>query len=565
MKQALIRNNIILMLIAFIIFFIIVFIGIYSLQQNQQKALVSFVLAEVELEYESYEGTPQEFVSEYQIETGRRITILDPEGIVLADSHDDETGQDKSQRPEIRYLGTMSVRTSATIGEELFYMAKRMDDQNILRVSIPLASQSVYYSRLLWILILTSLGFIGSYYIGLVRVNKNVMAPWEKVKVGLTALSEGNYEVMALTSPYPEINDLLNEMNRINLETDKHLRSIETYQIQLKEILNELKQGVMLFNDREELVYFNDDAANLFHLNDEAYDKPSYYMIRDNQIKDAITKTNQGQTNVTFDAKMEGKTIEFKAFHVNAEGRNKSQATVLITFKDVTQERAIEQIKRDFFSHASHELKSPLTAIRGYAELIEHGLVSKEEFSTTAHNIVQQTENMAALVEDMLMLSRLENLKEKAYQHVHLEHILHDVINQLKPLADAKTIAIHPSISKVEYLCDPIDMHKLFKNLIENAIKYSDDQKSVQVALKTQGNDILFSVKDQGIGIAPEHQQRVFERFYRVDKGRLDGGTGLGLAIVKHIVMKYEGTIDLKSSMSRGTHIIVKFNKDQQL
>jgi|GEM_PF-713457 two-component system phosphate regulon sensor histidine kinase PhoR len=559
MKQALIRNNIILMLSAFIVFFVIVFIGIYTLQQNQQKALVSFVLAEVELEYESYEGSPIEFVGEYQIETGRRITILDPNGIVLADTHDDQTGQDKSERPEVKNLGTMSVRTSATIGEELFYMAKRMDNQNILRVSIPLESQSVYYSQLLWVLILTSFGFIGLYYMGLVRINKNVMAPWDKVKTGLTALSEGNYEVMALTSPYPEINDLLNEMNRINLETDKHLRYIETYQIQLKEILNELKQGVMLFNDREELVYFNDDAAGLFHLNDDAYDKPSYYMIRDNQIKDAISKINQGQNNLTFDTKFEGKTIEFKVFHVNAEGRNKSQATVLVTFKDVTQERAIEQIKRDFFSHASHELKSPLTAIRGYAELIEHDLVNQDEFKETAHKIVGQTENMAALVEDMLMLSRLENLKEKTFQNVHLEQVLKDVINQLKPLADSKKILIQQSIARVEYFCDPVDMHKLFKNLIENAIKYSEDQKTIQITLKSLVNEITFSVKDQGIGIAPEHQQRVFERFYRVDKGRQDGGTGLGLAIVKHIVMKYEGTIDLKSSMSRGTHIAIKF------
>lgn len=562
MKHALIRNNIILMLSAFIVFFVIVFIGIYTLQQNQQKALVTFVLSEVELEYESFDGTPLEFVNHYQSETGRRITILDSNGIVLADSHDNTTGQDKSKRPEIENLGTMSVRTSVTIGEELFYLAKQMDDQNILRISIPLASQSVYYSQLLWVLILTSIGFIGIYYVGLREINKNIMAPWDKVKTGLTALSEGNYEVMALTSPYPEINDLLNEMNRINLETDKHLRSIETYQIQLKEILNELKQGVMLFNDREELVYFNDDAAGLFHLNEEAYDKPSYYMIRDNQIKDAITKINQGQNNLMFDSKLEGKTIEFKAFHVDAEGRNKSQATVLVTFKDVTQERAIEQIKRDFFSHASHELKSPLTAIRGYAELIEHGLIEDTEFKHTAHDIVIQTENMASLVEDMLMLSRLENLKEKAFQRVQLEHVLKDVLHQLKPLADSKKITIHQNIAHIEFLCDPVDMNKLFKNLIENAIKYSEDQKTVQVTLKLQANEVIFTVKDQGIGIAPEHQQRVFERFYRVDKGRQDGGTGLGLAIVKHIVMKYQGNIDLKSSMSRGTHISVKFNQD---
>lgn len=560
MKRAIIRNNLMLVIGAFLAFLIVTIASLYIFWQEQTKTLVTFVLSEVELEYEQFDGTYQEFIGAYDDHSQRRITILDENGIVLIDSFDEQSGQDKSERPEIKNLGSIYTRTSETVGIELVYMATSLSDGNILRIAIPLASQTIMYSRVLWILIGVSILFIGFYYVGLVKINQNLLIPWDKVKQGLSKLAQGDYQVMALTSPYPEINDLLNEMNQINLETDKHLRSIETYQIQLKEILNELKQGVMLFDAEEKLVYFNQDAASFFNLNDDAYDKPSYYMIRHLELKQAIVDVNQERSNKVFDIKHEGKLLEVKVFHVDAEGRNKTKATVLVLIKDVSQERAIEQIKKDFFSHASHELKSPLTAIRGYAELIEHQLIKGDEYQKTAHEIVNQTENMTALVEDMLMLSRLENLKDKSYVKTNLAEILNQVVHLLKPLADQKEMHLNVKTAQIEGYCDPVDLQKLFKNLIENAIKYSEMHKKVDIQLSKQQDMVVFSVKDQGIGIAEEHQQRVFERFYRVDKGRLDGGTGLGLAIVKHISLKYDGTIDLKSSLSRGTTITVKLH-----
>jgi two-component system phosphate regulon sensor histidine kinase PhoR len=512
----------------------------------------------VKLEYEQFEGTYSAFINTFDNDSGRRITLLTADGIVIIDSHDDRTGQDKSERPEIKNLGSVATRTSETIGTELVYMATELDDGLILRVAIPLESQVAMYTRVMWMLILTSVVVIAIYYVTLIKINKNLLAPWEKVKSGLRNLSTGDYQVMAPTSPYPEINDLLDDMNQINLETDQHLRSIETYQIQLKEILNELKQGVMLFDDQERLVYYNQDAEAFFHLTEDSYDKPSYYTIRDVDFKRVISEVNRDQQNRVFDMKHEGKILEIKAFHVDTEGRNKTKATVLILVKDVTQERAIEQIKKDFFSHASHELKSPLTAIRGLSELIEHGLISESEYQKTAHDIVLHTETMAALVEDMLMLSRLENLKEKSYMEVKLHDVLSQVIKQLTSIAHQKEIDIQVKTKDIIGVCDAVDMHKLFKNVIENAIKYSEPKKTIKIMLEKYEHEVIFSCQDQGIGIAEEHQQRVFERFYRVDKGRLDGGTGLGLAIVKHIALKYNGSVDLKSSLTRGTLVTVK-------
>ncbi len=558
MKSTLIRNNIILLLSAFMLFFIIVFFSLNYFERQNQEDLMKFVIDEVELEYNNFVGTPDEFVDAYQNENNRRITILDEDAIVLVDSHDDTVGTDKSERPEIKNLGTVYKRTSDTIDVNLLYIARQLDDNNYLRVAIPVESKQASYNSVILVLVLTSAGFITIFYLGLTQLSKNLLAPWNKVKEGLIDVNQGNVQMISLNSPYPEINDIIHEINGINLSTLRNLKSIESYQIQLNEILNELKQGVMLFNKDELLVYFNDDAKLIFNLDEDAYMKPSYYAIRDAQIRDAVTTANTDHQSSTFDSKFDGKTMEVRVFFVNAQGFNHTEATVLALFKDVTQERAIEQMKRDFFSHASHELKSPLTAIRGYAELIEHGLIKPEEVKESSYQIVKQTETMAALVEDMLMLSRLENLKEKVYSKQDLNQKLKEVIDTQSPFAISKNIHLSVQSKSIVTMCDPLDIQKLFKNLIENAIKYSEPNKKVEITLDQKEDEIIFIVKDQGYGIEPEHQQRVFERFFRVDKGRLDGGTGLGLAIVKHIALKYNGSVELTSTLSKGTKITVK-------
>lgn len=559
MKKAIIKNNIILLLSAFTLFFLIVFIAISNFQKSNQSQLLSFLIDEIELTYEAYSGTPIEFVQDYQNDNERRITILSEQAFVLADTHDDTVGTDKSGRPEIKDPGTVFTRRSATVDQDLLYIAKVMDDGNYLRVAVPIEPQMIVYTRLVWILVLTSLAWVVLYYIGLVQVNKNLLTPWSQVKKGLIELNRGNYQMMSLFSPYPEINEIIHEMNEINLETMKHLSSIESYQFQLDKILDEIKQGVMLFNAQEELIYYNKDVQVYFGFTKDAIGQPAYYQIRDYQIKDAIHKSIELHENFVFDAEVDQKLLEVKIFHIAVRQESKADASVLVICKDVSQERAIEQMKRDFFSHASHELKSPLTAIRGHAELIEHQLVKGEDVFKSAKSIVKQTETMTALVEDMLMLSRLENLKEKQYTMTSLDGLLSSVIDQLTPYATQRQMTLMKTDQPIQMLCDPIDMQKLFKNLIENAIKYSDEHKKVEILLKNENDQVIFMVKDQGFGISKENQQRVFERFFRVDKGRLDGGTGLGLAIVKHIVMKYHGGIDLKSSLAKGTTMTVTF------
>jgi len=561
MKKVLIRNNIILMMIVFTLFILVIFLTLFSFHRKQQDELMMFLIDEVELSYLHFEGSDVAFVALFQNENNRRITILDEQAIVLADSHDASIGEDKSNRPELQTLNQVVRRHSDTVDLDMLYIAKQIDG-GFLRVSVPLEPQVKTYNQVVLLWVISSFVFIGSYYLGLVQVNKNLLSPYYQVKKGMTAIRDGRYQLMSLAGPYPEINEILHEMNEINLDISKHIHASNAYQQQLNHVLNEIKQGVLLFNNHDELLYFNEDARRILNISNDSLQKKSYYAIRNKTLQDAITQVNENNKTQVFDVNLDGQTFETRVFTLSESVQSGKDVKILVLLKDVSKERVVEQMKRDFFAHASHELKSPLTAIRGFAELLEHHLVKNEDIEKAARQIVNQTQTMTALVEDMLMLSRLEHLTDQFFSNQALDHLLESEIKSLEPVAKLKNIVIQKEIEKIEMMCDPLDIQKLFKNIIENSIKYSYDNQSVDVRLYQKEEHIYFDVTDHGIGIDKDHQQRVFERFYRVDKGRTDGGTGLGLAIVKHIVIKYKGTIQLKSSLSKGTQIIIEMKRD---
>jgi len=561
MRKAIVRNNMILLLSSLMLFFVIAFFSLYIFEKRNEEVFMSYLLEETSLKYENFDSSPILFVNTY-IDSETRITILDENGYVLADSKDAQIGQDKSQRPEILNLGEVYSRTSDTVNVNLLYIAKQMEDGQYLRISVPVETQTHVFTNIIIVIGLTGIIVAIGYYFGINKVNENLIEPFEKIKKGMSDLNKGQYQVMSLTDKYDDINEMLYEMNLINLSTSKHLKQVESYQTQLNIILDQLQQAVLLLDQNENLTYFNNDAKALFDLSEDDLDQKIYKMIRDVDLKEAIHKTNTNNEMLIFDLQIKDKLYETKTFKLQESTTLSKQPTVLVILNDVSKERQLSQVKRDFFSYASHELKSPITAISGNAELIYHGMIKDEaELKEAANLIHHQALNMSLLVEDMLTLSRLEQVKTKKYKKQNLNDILKLTLQNLKPLISNKKMKIEIDAMDIMIFCDPLDIQKLFKNLIENAIKYSEPEKKINVMLHTKNNDLIFSVKDQGYGISIEHQQRVFERFYRVDKGRLDGGTGLGLAIVKHIAIKYDAKIQLTSAIGKGTTIEI-FMKD---
>jgi two-component system phosphate regulon sensor histidine kinase PhoR len=345
------------------------------------------------------------------------------------------------------------------------------------------------------------------------------------------------------------IDDILHHLNTTILD-------IESYRMRLRAILDALPLGIILLNDSEEISYINERAKTIFHLTQafihktlESIDIPLQLISNVSHFK------KEGYFNQEYD--FEQRTYQMRIQPVQFKKQTDKPYT-LITLDDISLEKSTERMKKDFFSYASHELKSPITAIKGYTELIQLNMVKENEYDQALGSIIKQADFMNRLVEDMLMLSRLEDMSEFKETLIEPHHILDAVLETLDPLSREKNIRILKDVHIFSGYFDPMDLNKLFKNLIENSIKYSESDKEIEIKLYQKENMMIFHIKDQGSGIEERHQTRIFERFYRIEKDRPFSGTGLGLAIVKHIVLKYKGVISLESKVKLGTTIIIK-------
>lgn len=332
---------------------------------------------------------------------------------------------------------------------------------------------------------------------------------------------------------------------------------------QLERILDTMHQAILLFNHKSKLLFYNKDAESLLNLTKNDLRKYATSIFESKEIRDAVLSK---QVTEAFDIIDGNKIYAVNVYPIKEGNRKKDKYSVIVVLKNVTEHRAIEKTKKDFFSHASHELKSPLTAIIGYSELVGLDMIEQREYPDIFERIYKQAMHMSLLVDEMSTLSILElGPDSEVLDYVDLEKILNKVMESLEPFRLEKNIDLIVESNQIFFNALELDINKLFKNLIENAIKYSPANSVVFIDLYKEDDEIVFIVKDNGIGILPKHQQRIFERFYRIDKGRLISGTGLGLAIVKHILIKYKGEIKVESKINEGTKLTVILRKNTEL
>jgi two-component system phosphate regulon sensor histidine kinase PhoR len=345
------------------------------------------------------------------------------------------------------------------------------------------------------------------------------------------------------------IDDILHHLNVTILD-------IEDYRMRLRVILDALPLGIIVLNDDDDISYINERAKSIFHLEDTYIHKKLESINIPLQLIAYVNAFKSGDTfNKEYD--FEQRTYQLRMNRIVFK-KKQSKPYILIALDDISLEKSTERIKKDFFSYASHELKSPLTSIKGYAELMQLNMLEDGEYNQALESIVKQTDLMNRLVEDMLMLARLEHFEIEKQTLTVAEDVLKEVLKSFEPLSIEKNIRIHADMNTFNCVIDPIDLHKLFKNLIENALKYSEPNKEIFIKLYQESEKMVFNIVDQGSGIKEIHQSRVFERFYRIEKDRPTSGTGLGLAIVKHIVLKYHGQISLNSQFEKGTTFNIK-------
>ena len=342
-------------------------------------------------------------------------------------------------------------------------------------------------------------------------------------------------------------------------QRNEMLKEYKFYQQQTNFILESINRGVAVISV-DHIIFHNSTFIEYLSLNGQILYEPYHKVFRSYDLKALIAEAKKSRTPIIRTLEINKKKLQVRAVFLKDE---KSEQILLI-IRDLQEYHLMESVKRDFFSYASHELKTPITAIKGYAELIYHQMVDEVESRKLAEKINESASFMTLLVDDMLMLSRLEYLKDSKRTEINLNHILNEVLHQLENHIEEKHIHLELNIkSDITYLADRVDMFRLFKNLIENGVKYNKINGKLSISLQEENNQIIFTIKDSGIGIADEHIKRVFERFYRINQGREKNGTGLGLAIVKHIVLNYQGEIQLNTQLGEYTEFIVQLPKKQ--
>ncbi len=319
------------------------------------------------------------------------------------------------------------------------------------------------------------------------------------------------------------------------------------------QMLEKIHNAVAVLEKDNLVMFFNKAFKNLFKI--EKFEKIKFEKLNiPIKLIEFLAKYNKSKTN-NFRLIHDEKNYVIVFHELKLDFLN---SYTVITINDVTLETTISNLKKDFISYASHELKSPLTLIKGNAELLKHGMVKDEEYKKVVSNISKQTDLMSNIIEDMLMLSRLENFKESQDVEMNLKEKINEILELMRPLIIKKNISIITNCENIKYNADPMDIMKLLKNIIENAVIYSKNNSKIEINLLRTNKMIIFSVKDNGIGIPLEHQERIFERFYRINSNNKKEGTGLGLAIVKHVVQKYKGKYIIKSKPNYGTTLQIE-------
>ncbi|MCL2867199.1 MAG: ATP-binding protein [Clostridia bacterium] len=492
---------------------------------------------------------------------GSRITIIAPDGSVKADSElsEGEPGN-YLNHDEVLYAKTgsvyINVRDSAAFGKRFMYASIQAEDGNIIRLSHDysgmLQNLAVQFPAVL-------AAVLSAFILSLLlagRFTKTVTAPLEKM---VEALSVREYGLLnAYSSPYYEIEKIIQSLQELLWTISRSNKQLQNEREKIQAVLSNMAEGFILVDDKENVLLCNNSARAFFACHSGIKLENIYQITRNRMIKDALRSAIEERISTSFDMTLQGSLVHV---YVSPSKTADNESGAIILIMDISAEKLLEQQKRDFFSNASHELKTPITSILGFSEMLCKDIVQDEkEKAEIISRISMEAKRMSALIIDILTISELEsNGEREEYAEVPFKQIVLEAAASVTPVMEDAGITMNMDLEDFLFRANRRRMYELCVNLIENAVKYNKPDGRVDISLKLKGKQALLVISDTGIGIPPEYQSRVFERFFRVDYGRDKkiGGTGLGLSIVKHIVSVHGGHITLQSKKDEGTTITV--------
>jgi two-component system phosphate regulon sensor histidine kinase PhoR len=500
-----------------------------------------------------------------------RITVILPSGLVVGDSDEEPARMDNhADRPE--FIGAIagprgtSTRYSRTLKKNMMYVGiptkKNRQTLAVVRTSIPVDSIDVAIRN-------TQVKVaLGGLIIGLLAavlsliVSRRISRPIEDIKKGAECFASGDFECRLPVSNSEEIAGLSEAMKRMALQLHERINTIIRQRNEIEAVLSSMVEGVIAVDMEERVISMNHAAVHMFGCDpSKAQGRSVQEVIRNTVLQQFVTRALSSKEPVEKDIILSSDGDRFLSGHgtllYDAQGK---QIGALIVLNDVTRIQKLEKIRRDFVANVSHEIKTPITAIKGFVETLRDGAVKNLEDAERFLSIIEKhVDRLEAIIEDLLTLSRIEREAEReevVLAEGRVKDVLETAIRICEVSAVTKKIGIELSCGEdIIARFDRRLLEQAFVNLLDNAIKYSDEGSLIQVEAAQTDRESIIRVRDQGCGIEKRHLPRLFERFYRVDKARSRqlGGTGLGLAIVKHIVQAHGGYVTVESIPGKGS------------
>ncbi len=534
--------------------------NVISQRLKEETELVATVLKE-ESDFnlfERYEGSRE-----------LRITVFDINGNVLYESDTTAELENHAGREEFKNAladtPNTVTRYSETFKCNMTYYATKTTLSNgnfvILRLAVKSSQVTSYITALIPLLIVVlAVSLIISFVLSGI-LSKSVSSKVTEIGQSLKSLNGGEYTPIKTDMSEPELFTILGQINELNANIHNQIHIADAERVKLNSVLDNVSQSIIALNKAKQIVFANKSALSMFNGANIHIGKDLVFLIENNWIYEKIT--SHLNENYAFTCTYNGMELSIAISKVTDTTILDDISAILIV-TDITKEKLIEKQKSDFFANASHELKTPITVLQGFSEVLLNKESIDEGSKKQIARIYKESKRLSTLISDMLMLSKIENgeARNVALNEVFLDIIANDIMSELSEEIKKKNLSTNV-IGSAKLICEQNMVYELIENLVSNAVKYNKENGSITVSVTDTDDGICLQVKDTGIGIEKEHLRRLCERLYRVDKSHSKriGGTGLGLAIVKHICAVMSAELSIESDFGLGTTVTVIFKK----
>lgn len=550
--------GIVSVIITFILSAILYYQGMQEQFSHELQHLNSVMAGAVSMDDED---RSREYLERIYDDNGRTIHIvwLDRDGAVIYDS--DNKDEDYKSGPEVRQAMEngkgAAVHKDANDSPKSYY-AQKAPDGSILRLSSARTVSYKGFSAYLPEIILFLLVFVVGCLFAAERETEKILKPFHLLGDLVQKIMEGQ-KVDDVPSDYKELNPLIRKVEEQHDEIQNYLEDIEEERNTIRTVVDTISDGIILLNEHKEIVDYNRKIEDIFHPAEEKRYRRIASLYHDEDWLRVIGKAYRTEGRQEYTMNLFDKPYRMV---MNKIELSDGETGLLIVLRDMTASYMAEKMRREFSANVSHELKTPLTSISGFAEMIANGMYQKpDDVKLFGSRIVNESQRMLTLIDTIMHLSRIEETETTiTWKTVSLDSLVHYAADLIEPQAKAKGVTISVDAEPLYTYGNAALLSELVMNLLDNAVKYNNEGGSVHATLKPAGDDKLeLTISDTGIGIPKDKQGRVFERFYRAEESRnkSTGGSGLGLAICKHIVEKHKGTLSMTSEEGKGTTVTV--------